>query len=135
MSKYVFLPDYDGDWSIMREDEYEATGGEGEYGRAITAELAFSLDGSRGHYLQAAFILEALAELPDIVPCGMSMPMQDAEATAHVYFQHEGRHDGECESCDNITDDADRVEAILGEFGYVVDWEDGVSVFKVEGRS
>lgn len=138
MSEYLYLPDYDGEYSIVHVSEYD----ESEHGKSKDAELVLSLEGNRGHYLSADFVINAARLLDD-----KELSTQDREQLAeHVenastYNQHQGLFSGVeacepmCGACEYVVEDAYAVEAMLSEHGFVVEWNDGVAVYRVSEDS
>lgn len=134
---YVYLPEYDGEFSVMDMQEYHVDGGEAEYGPAVSCNLVLSLEGYRGHYLSADFITEARYLLEDVkLSVDEKRTLVEAYGHAITYSDHQGLHssgkcDPKCSACEFISDDADTVERILTDHCFIVEWNDGVSVFKV----
>lgn len=94
------------------------------------AELTFSLDGHRGHYLSRDFTWEAADVL------GIELPADDAaildryedgaDEPANMDEPNSGYMVYEA-----VVDIADEYEGKLSDAGYVVEWSDDVCVYKV----
>ena len=109
-------------------------------------KVVFNLDGARGHYLAADFIASTLDYLRDTrhtftidrIEC-----LLEAEKSATNYRKHNelsspdtctDKDDESC-TCNHIHDEADYVQDILTDLGYLVMWNDGVYVYQSVARS
>lgn len=146
MSEYVYVPDDDSEfgpvWEASEAREYFTPD---ELADAAPAEPVVSLDGWRGHYLAAAYLSEAadLVETDDMPERGVETIAEWRKAS-DAYDKHGGygcgptvtlpsgdNVPGLCEYCENIHEIADEAESVLGDLGYITQWNDGVSVWKV----
>lgn len=154
----VYCSDCDGEWSVYDSiedhDQYEDDGVDHEI---HAAELVVSLGGHRGHYLARDFIEEAISLVPvsDGYRAAIAPEVVAADATyadlneydpnlaslSDVYeccyerpgrFLAAGGDEYEYEYVPQLIHEAaDEVESLLVDAGYVVEWNDGVMVYKV----
>lgn len=107
--------------------------------------LVFNLDGYRGHYLAADYVMEAVSYLRDTRHTFTIETIErllECEKDAVTYHRHNElsspdnctEKDGESCTCTYIHDSADYVESVLGENGYLTFWNDGVYVYQPIAR-
>lgn len=162
MADYLYVPDDDSDygpvWTASEAREHFSVD---DLADARPAELVVSLDGYRGHYLTVDWLVEVsdlLGEVPGDDPythVDRSQKLTDLQAECVVAHNRYHAHndvighvdddtatygsdcplgdDGfpDCE-CQWVGELAEEVESLIGEAGYVTEWNDGVSTWKVE---
>ena len=158
MHEYLYVPDDDSEYGpIWEEREARESFTAEQLEDALPADLVVSLDGSRGHYLAAAFLAEGAILLEEATvgsgtAVDLSLPehrelrdriadlIPEAMTTSDTYDAHQGLFSGVdacepmCERCEFIHDDCDAVEAALSDLGYVTTWNDGVTIHRVYGE-
>jgi hypothetical protein len=140
MSEYVYLPDFDGEFSVMTTYEYSQTGGVDVYGKAEPVNQVLDLSSNRGISITPDFIDDACSLLArngvDKLSADERAKLIQAKQHATTYNDHqmlgaEGTCDPLCSACEFIFEDSQTVEYILSDHGYIVEWFDGnVAVYE-----